>query len=124
MAYCRWSSMNWACDIYAYQDASGGWTIHVAGRHRIGVENLPPELKLNEKNAKSGAWVKRHKEILDQLEKLEFEDFDLPHAGETFNEPTLEAFKARMLELRAIGYKFPDYVLDDIDQEIKERDEK
>lgn len=43
MSYCRWSSMNWGCDVYVYEDCDvyvyedcdGGWTTHVAGRRRI-----------------------------------------------------------------------------------------
>lgn len=30
MSYCRFSSMNWMCDVYAYADMDGGWTVHVA----------------------------------------------------------------------------------------------
>lgn len=42
----------------------------------------------------------------------------LPHAGESFNDPSLETFKERLLWLRSLGYRFPDYVLAMIDEEI------
>lgn len=47
---------------------------------------------------------------------------DVPEiaAGETFNDGTLEEFKARLLFLRSQGYIFPDYVLECVDEEIKE----
>lgn len=38
MSYCRWSSMNWMCDVYVYEDVDGGWATHVAGRRRA----IPP----------------------------------------------------------------------------------
>jgi hypothetical protein len=47
---------------------------------------------------------------------------DLPHAGGSFEDSSLEAFKARLLYLRSIGYHFPDCVLDEIGDEIRERD--
>lgn len=47
---------------------------------------------------------------------------DLPHAGESFEDSSLEAFKARLLYLRSIGYRFPDCVLERIDDDIQERD--
>ncbi len=31
MSYCRWSSDNTNCDLYCYEDCSGGFTTHVAG---------------------------------------------------------------------------------------------
>ena len=30
MAFCRWSSLQKACDLYLYADAGGGYTCHVA----------------------------------------------------------------------------------------------
>jgi hypothetical protein len=56
------------------------------------------------------------------LEKAERVPLDGPYAGQSFNDPTLEAFKARLLLLRDAGYHFPDYVIERIDAEIAERD--
>ena len=36
MSYCRWSSDNWKCDLYCYEDVSGGITTHVAGNRIVG----------------------------------------------------------------------------------------
>ena len=38
-------------------------------------------------------------------------------------EPTLEAFRERLLSLRREGMCFPDSVIEEIDQEIRERDD-
>jgi hypothetical protein len=43
MSYCRWSSDHFECDVYVYEDCSGGWTTHVAGRRR--KNKLPDEIK-------------------------------------------------------------------------------
>ena len=47
----------------------------------------------------------------------------LPHAGECFVEPTLESFRARLLELRALGYRIPDRVFPDIEVKMNEAPE-
>jgi hypothetical protein len=43
MSYCRWSSDHFDCDVYVYEDVSGGWTTHVAGRRRRNP--LPDEIR-------------------------------------------------------------------------------
>lgn len=45
-------------------------------------------------------------------------DIGLPHDNATFNDDTLEEFRERLLALRAIGYSFPNYVIDVVDEEI------
>ena len=68
MSYCRWSTDDFACDLYCYESAAE-YVTHV----------------------KSGA---------------------------TFIDGDLAGFKARLLSLRAEGYRFPDYVLETVDGEI------
>lgn len=125
MSYCRWSSDNWKCDLYCYKDVHGGWTTHVAGRRRVGLDQLPPDplLLLTAGGIDSGEWHKKYVEHHAILESLPFEEITLPYAGATFNDSTLESFREHLLHLRSVGYNFPDYVLEEIDQEIKERDQ-
>ena len=117
MSYCRWSSDDWSCDLYCYEDVSGGWTTHV-GCNRI-IGDVPKELDL--RIATPEAWLDSHREAMRFVETAEREPIGLPHDGETFNDPTLETFKQRLLDLRAVGYRFPDYVLEDVEEEIRER---
>lgn len=44
MSYCRWSSNDFQCDLYCYEDINGGWTTHIAGSKLIPREPLPPEI--------------------------------------------------------------------------------
>ena len=121
MSYCRWSSDDWQCDLYCYEDVSGGWTTHIAGRKPIGVPRespFPVDVPEHEKEAAIKAWVDSHNAAMKFLETAEYRDITLPHAGDTFNDPTLEAFKERLLYLRSLGYRFPDYVLETVEQEI------
>lgn len=126
MAYCRWSSMKGRCDVYAYEDVYGGYTIHLAKRKRKNLDKAPPypepELIINSIEE----YTKFHKEYqkwLNTEEGQEMQDLDLPFAGETFYEGDLEGLRERMQYLRELGYTFPDTVFEWIDEEIKERDD-
>ena len=123
MSYCRWSSMNWTCDLYCYADITGGWTTHVAPRRRVEAvpENrqddfIAGKISLDE-------FTELHRQQMTALERIPFEPLRLPHAGETFHDSTLAEFKRRLLELRQLGYRFPDEVTDQIDTELAERAE-
>lgn len=118
MSYCRWSSDDWRCDLYCYEHVDGGWTTHVAVRKPIDVPRELPFPVGTEDKAAVQAWVDSHNAVMKYLETAEYRNIELPHAGKTFNDPTLEAFKERLLYLRGLGYHFPDYVLEEVDEEI------
>ena len=119
MSYCRWSTDDFACDLYCYEDVRGGYTTHVAGNRALGdIPKLPAELSADNAEVFSDTLNAQCK-FLDACER---EDITLPHAGETFNDPTLETFRARLVSLRDLGYHFPDSVLEKIDQKIGVRD--
>jgi len=127
MSYCRFSSLNWSCDVYAYADVAGGYTIHVARSRRVG--DIPADpfesfMSVDFKNdpKASAEWLRLYKEHSAAVNASELVPIDLPHAGETFRETELEDFKARLIMLRDLGYRFPPEVLADIDAEIIERD--
>ena len=121
MSYCRWSSDNWRCDLYCYEDVSGGWTTHVAGRKRVG--EIPDDRFADfiAKTISVEEYSALHVAQLEAVGKCELVDIGLPHDGETFNDPTLEDFRERVIYLRGLGYSCPDYVIEAIDQEIADR---
>lgn len=115
MSYCRWSTDNFACDLYAYAEAAGVFTIHVAAQRYVG--DIPKLPDWNENPTVYLAAInKQHAFLLDAKQ----ERIGLPHDGETFNEETLQDFLDRMIYLRRVGYRFPDYVIDEIKEEIDE----
>lgn len=123
MSYCRFSSMDFACDIYAYESVGDFWQIYVAGNRVLGdVPKLPPwparDAPVEVREAWAHDYAEASKAQHDFLQTAEREDITLPHAGESFQCATLEAFRDKMLELREIGYRFPDAVLDVIDEEL------
>lgn len=108
MSLCRWSSMNWKCDLYCYYDCNGGITTHVAKSRIVGdvPEVHPSQGKLKQP-------IKKQNDFLKAAQRL---PIGLPHDGETFNDPDLESFNGRLTYLRDLGYVFPDELFD-IDEE-------
>jgi hypothetical protein len=112
--------MNWTCDLYCYADITGGWTTHIAPRRRV---EAVPEDRQDDFMAGKISLDERtelHRQQMTALERIPFEPLLLPHAGETFRDSTLAEFKRRLLELRQLGYRFPDEVIDQIDAELAE----
>lgn len=122
MSYCRWSSLNWMCDVYCYEDVSGGWTTHVASRRRIHPPTDPGPMPVGGPQADWSAWFERYKQAQAELDDIPLVPIGLSHDGESFNDPTLETFQDRLTTLRETGYTVPDYVFETIAEEIAERD--
>ena len=130
MSYCRWSSDGYRCDLYAYEDVAGCWTIHIAGRRsKMQAPLLTNYLKLK-KDGKSWEekglrdFNKAHHEWRKEQDLLSdeerYEDINLEHDGKTFRMGTLGAFRDKMVELMDMGYMCDRDVLVLIDEEIDE----
>jgi len=116
MSYCRWSSDNWRCDLYCYGDVSGGITTHVAGNRLVGdIPEAPLSLIMEGKNKE---FLKAHKKQMAFLKTAKREPIGLPYDGEPFNDPDYASFLVRLMELREVGYKFPDYVIELVREDI------
>lgn len=113
MSYCRWSSDDFKCDLYCYGDVSGGYTTHVAGNRVVG--EVPPLPDLD-----SPKFIEEYKKQSDFMATAKREPIGLPHDGETFNDPDLASFLDRLLELKAIGYHVPDWVVSNIREEMEQ----
>jgi hypothetical protein len=117
MSYCRFSDDDLQCDLYCFGSGEG-YVTHVRQNRVVGEIPLLPDLKTT-------PWTEWHAAFLRQMDyglNCEFAPIELSHVGESFQDSTLEAFKKRLLYLRGLGYRFPDRVLDRIDDEIRERD--
>lgn len=147
MSYCRWSSMNWMCDVYVYEDVGGGWTTHVAGRRRA----LPPVPDLAfgnfgmamhrwsgcyyDRAARKmvypvrwrglvyGVWSRfstfwHNKVHMGSLNLIPLRAIGLPHDGETFNDPTPTDCADRLEQLRGLGYKVPQHAIEALRGEV------
>ena len=112
MAYCRWSSDNYRCDIYCYDDVLGGITTHVA-RYRV-VGEVPPapvSLLLDGKVEEFQRALKKREEFFETCERV---PIGLPYDGHDFNDADLESFLERLLHLKGLGYNVPDWVINNV----------
>lgn len=119
MSYCRWSTDDYQCDLYCYDDCAGGIITHIAGRRVIYKEPLPPPVPFDQ----TEAWVNRANKINEIHENAEFVPIELPHAGESFNDETLQGFLTRLKYLKDLGYKFPESVITCVEEEIKDAED-
>lgn len=112
MSYCRWSSDNFQCDIYAYE-SDNGYEIHVAGYKTVGV---PPEVDFSliyptQTEESIAEYVRQSQANSKWLGECERVPIGLPYDGASFTLDTLDEFYDKLIELREIGYRFPDIVL-------------
>jgi hypothetical protein len=118
MAYCRWSTDDFKCDLYCYESVYGGIYTIIAGRRPIYKEPLPESVSLD--NTK--AFFERHLKVVKIHKECDFEEINLPYVGETFIDETLEDFLRRLIHLKEVGYNFPDTLISDIQEEIKKNE--
>lgn len=136
MSYCRFSSMNWRCDVYVYADVGGGWTTHVAARKRL-MQPIP-DLPLMFLPTFGGRWngdARRmeypscwqalaarvffgvaafwHNRVhMASLHLMPLRSIGKAHDGESYNDATPTECADRLERLRAAGYVVPQYAID------------
>ena len=115
MSYCRSSSMNWMCDLYCYGDIEGRWVTHVGFQRK--VREPKPSMTDAMMDGDAPAALEKH---MADLASIPYEPIELPHAGTTIVDDTLEGFRDTLLMPRKTGYRFPDSVLERVYSEIKE----
>jgi hypothetical protein len=123
MSYVRWSSDGFRSDVYAYADAGGGFTLHIAGRRRLGLDELGPNPmeELGSPTFDAAAVSKRYRVWMDALTVLPFEDIDHPDASETFNFATLAELRDKLAAYQAEGkIHVPKGVVEGINDELAE----
>jgi hypothetical protein len=118
MAYCRWSSNNFQCDIYIYSDVNGGYTTHVAANKTIG--DHPKRLDITTPGITPEQWLESNAALEKFLESAQRVPLGLPYDGKSYNDATPELAIARLEELKRVGYRFPDGVIDALREEIEE----
>ena len=118
MSYCRWSSDNFKCDLYCY-GCDTGYVTHVARNRIVGdVPTIHTRALLDGAREEFNKSLKMHDEFLDTCERV---SIGLEHDGKCFVDRCLEDFRDKIVELIEMGYRVPDYVLEEIDEEMKEK---
>jgi hypothetical protein len=118
VSYCRWSSNNWDCDLYCYEDVSGGWTTHVAGNRIVGEIPKVDTAGFYAERIDAEEYTRQHRAQREFLDTCKRAPIGLMYDGKSFNDPDLESFLMRVLTLREIGYHVPDFVIESIKGEI------
>lgn len=114
MSYCRFSSNNWDCDVYCYEDVDGGYTTHVAGNKVVGeIPKVPIFGTISNEE-----WMKAYEKQSEFIMNCQRKPIGLLHDGESFNDPGLQSFLDRLLYLQKLGYTVPDYVVKTIQYEL------
>lgn len=131
MSYCRWSTNDFQCDLYCYEDISGRFYTHVGSRRAHYKAPLPEVVDFifdfeNEKEREEWAqkYLDRHNLVMKLHEQADFVKIGLPSDGETYCDETLEEFLDTLERLKEEGYIFPDYVIEKVKEEIKEKNEE
>lgn len=115
MSYCRFSSDNFKCEVYVFDDCMGGITTYVAGNRCEGVTPIPevppytPETA-DEYFAADDAQMR----WLDECTRV---FIDLPYAGQRFNHDTEKECAENLIMLKELGYNIPQYVIDTLMEE-------
>lgn len=114
MAYCRWSTDDFLCDLYIWDDVAGHTAVAVASRRVVYEEPLPEPIPWDVERIEE--IYARQKVVRDLPQH--YEDIELPHAGEILCVPTPAAAADLVAELRALGYCCPD----GIEQALREEE--
>lgn len=124
MSYCRWSTDDFQCDLYVYYSVGDFYQIYVANNKVIYKEELPPrldfpELDASEEERKGWAdkFLARNKKISQMIEDGERVQIGLPYDGQSFECETEEEAISTLKMLKEAGYRFPDYVIEVIEEE-------
>ena len=69
------------------------------------------------------AWWARYTLVNRMVDEADLVDIGLPMDGKSFNDPTLEDLRYRVLTLIDMGYRVPPGVLERIEEEIQDATE-
>lgn len=109
MSWCRWSSLDWRCDLYVYE-SERGVEVDVAVRRRIiDPESLPAPI---DPAVDIDAWAQRADEVHEIVRRADMIPIGLPHDGEYRTFDTLDEAADWIDELDRMGYVVPEGMTD------------
>jgi hypothetical protein len=113
MSFCRFSDDDFRCDLYCIGTGQGATTYVANGRY---PEDTPkvPDLMTSDPQVFADAFNAQMAHCLAHGTT----PLDLPHAGETFVDPDMPSFLARVESLAALGYRIPAWLIPTIKAEI------
>lgn len=120
MSYCRWSSDDFQCDVYVYEDVCGGWTTHVADRRRVIPADVLASLPVGNTDDVM-TYFARNSALMQWMDNNEagYVQLPEPNAGQSFNDDTPGACADRLEALRTEGFNVPQYAIDELRAEAE-----
>lgn len=112
MSYCRFSTNDFQCDVYVYEGHC--YIIHVAANKHVLTEPLPPPISFTEN---THAWFARSLVVKELLQKSPLVPIGLPEDGAYFEFGCPKETADKLEELRDMGYRVPQYVIDELRSE-------
>lgn len=88
--------------------------VHIAGNRVVG--DIPKTEHLFERDTLD-EFFEAHKKQMAFLETAEREPIGLPHDGESFVLDSAQQAAEKLKELKAIGYRVPDYAIKKLEDE-------
>lgn len=120
MSYCRWSSDNFNCDVYAYESVYGGIEVNLANRRYKGeIPKVDDSLLLSFTTENKELWQAQKKAQSYYLERCGTEPLQLKEKRKDYNVDTLQELYDSFLDLIECGYRIPGYVMENIKNELK-----
>lgn len=108
MSYCRFSDDNFRCDVYAYEDCCGGYTIHVASTRFAGeCPHLP---LLSEVSPEE--WYAAYQRQMRWCKTAERVAIGGPSDGATIHSGSPGECAEELERLRGEGYHVPQGAID------------
>lgn len=117
MSICRWSSDNFQCDLYVWEDYMGGYCSEVAGRRHVFKVPLPRRADLPigevgspEREAWVDEWLRSEREfraLLDDETTWEWVELPTPTGGTSYWHETAGECADNLERLVAEGFNVP-----------------
>ena len=107
MSYCRFSSMDFKCDLYVYE-AEDCYCVHVANNRVIG--DVPPLLW----GTDPGTLRDSYRAQMKFMETAKREKIGLPYDGKDFYLSSKEELVECLMSLKQAGYVFPYEIIEEI----------
>ncbi len=117
MTFCRWSDLDYGCDLYVYADVDGGYRTQVAETR---VQWTPPKSPYDLKlvtELSPAAYKKVARDYHKALDNAPRRRIGLPYDGKSFWDKEPEAVLERVQMLIEMGYRTPDWLVPLLEEE-------
>lgn len=117
MSYCRWSTDDYQCDVYAYENMDGNVHISVAAmRHDLESSVLPRPAPVNITDGVE-EFVLRQSEFMQFLETCLVRPIGLPCDGDRYIFTDKAEAADKLQELKDMGYNVPENAINALKEE-------